>query len=59
VRSTSSKLRPVDMGYTMINLMRLSGPMTKTLRTVWKSDNGRPSDPPTVSAGSMPYSLAP
>ena len=54
MRSTSSKLRPVDMGYTMISLIRLSGPITKTLRTVWKSDNGRASEPPTVSAGSMP-----
>ena len=38
----------------MISLICLSGPMTKTLRTVWKSDSGRPAEPPGISAGSMP-----
>src|SRR2546426_9286023 len=33
-RSTSSKLRPVVMGYTISSLIFLSGPMTKTFRTV-------------------------
>src|SRR2546425_3574171 len=33
-RSTSSKLRPVVIGETMMSVIFLSGPMTKTLRTV-------------------------
>src|SRR5437773_8041833 len=33
-RSTSSKLRPVVIGYTMMSFTFLSGPITKTLRTV-------------------------
>src|SRR5258706_15521628 len=33
-RSTSSKLRPVVIGYAMMSLIFLSGPMTNTLRTV-------------------------
>src|SRR5262249_43980670 len=33
-RRTSSKFRPVDIGYTMISLIFLSGPTMNTLRTV-------------------------
>ena len=36
------------------SLIFLSGPMTKTLRTVWLSAGVRPSDVPEVEAGSMP-----
>src|SRR4051794_14827962 len=36
-RRTSSKLRPVVIGYTRTSLTFLSGPMTNTLRTVWLS----------------------
>ncbi|MNU05319.1 hypothetical protein D3C72_2500740 [compost metagenome] len=33
-RSTSSKLRPVEAGYSILSFTFLSGPMTKTERTV-------------------------
>src|SRR5580765_4427371 len=56
-RSTSSKLRPVVIGYTRISLIFLSGPMTKTLRTVWLSAAVRPSKVPSRVAGSMPYAF--
>ena len=36
----------------MISLIFLSGPMTKTLRTVWLSAGVRPSDVPAMLAGS-------
>src|SRR6266851_1301477 len=56
-RSTSSKLRPVVIGYTRINLTFLSGPITNTLRTVWLSAGVRDFGSPAVLAGSIPYSL--
>src|SRR5262249_45905014 len=56
-RSTSSKLRPVVIGYTRISLIFLSGPMTKTLRTVWLSAAVRSATSPPVSAGSIPYAF--
>ncbi len=52
-RSTSSKLRPVVIGYTRINLTFLSGPTTKTLRTVWLSAGVRVVGSPDVLAGSI------
>src|SRR6516165_11518653 len=36
-RSTSSKFRPVVIGYTRTSLIFLSGPITNTFRTVWLS----------------------
>src|SRR5215467_4646761 len=57
-RSTSSKFRPVVIGYTRISLIFLSGPITKTLRTVWLSAGVRPSASPSTPAGSIPYSFA-
>src|SRR4029450_12786638 len=41
-RSTSSKLRPVDIGYVSMALTFLSGPMTNTDRTVALSAGVRP-----------------
>ena len=53
-RSTSSKFRPVVIGYTRISFTFLSGPITNTLRTVWLSAGVRAPGSPSVSAGSMP-----
>ena len=57
-RSTSSKLRPVVIGYTRTSLIFLSGPITNTFRTVWLSAGVRDFASPETSAGSIPYSLA-
>src|SRR5262249_13726989 len=56
-RSTSSKLRPVVIGYTKISLIFLSGPMMNTLRTVWLSAAVLPSDVVPLAAGSIPYNF--
>ena len=40
-----------------MSLIFLSGPMTKTLRTVWLSAGVRPSEVPLTLAGNMPYSF--
>jgi hypothetical protein len=40
-----------------MSLIVLSGPMTKTLRTVWLSAGVRSSGSPEVPAGSIPYSF--
>lgn len=56
-RSTSSKLRPVVIGYTMMSLIFLSGPMMKTFLTVWLSAGVRPSHDPSSVAGNIPYSF--
>ena len=57
-RSTSSKFRPVVIGYTMRSLIFLSGPTMNTVRTVWLSAAVRPSALSPAVAGSMPYSFA-
>ena len=57
-RSTSSKLRPVVIGYTRTSFTFLSGPMTMTLRTVWLSAAVRPCELLPASAGNMLYSFA-
>src|SRR5436309_3077996 len=57
-RSTSSKLRPVVIGYTRISLIFLSGPITKTLRTVALSAGVREVASPETSAPSIPYAFA-
>ena len=57
-RRTSSKLRPVVIGYTRTILIFLSGPITNTLRTVWLSVGVRVLASPEVPAGSIPYSFA-
>src|SRR5581483_1640353 len=46
-RSTSSKLRPVLIGYVSMALIRLSGPITNTERTV------------ALSAGVRPWAVVP
>ena len=53
-RSTSSKLRPVVIGYTRISLTFLSGPTTNTFRTVWLSAGVLALGSPEVLAGSIP-----
>jgi len=55
---TSSKLRPVVIGYIRISLIFLSGPMMKTARTVALSAGVRVFASPETDAGSMSYSLA-
>jgi hypothetical protein len=40
-----------------MSLTFLSGPITKTLRTVWLSAGVRDFASPEVDAGNMPYSL--
>src|SRR3954468_22366641 len=57
-RRISSKLRPVVIGYVSISLIFLSGPMTKTERTVALVAAVRPSEVPGSSAGSILYVLA-
>src|SRR3984885_3681866 len=42
-RMISSKLRPVVIGYASVSLMRLSGPITNTVRTGALSAGVRPS----------------
>ena len=54
-RNTSSKLRPVLMGYTNISFIFLSGPTTNTVRTVELFAAVRPSDVLPASDGSMSY----
>ena len=56
-RRTSSKFRPVLIGYVIIALTFLSGPMTKTERAVALSAGVRPSHVSPASAGSMSYFL--
>ena len=56
-RRTSSKFRPVVIGYTRINFTFLSGPTTKTLRTVWLSAGVRSAGSPEVLDGNIPYSF--
>src|SRR3954451_12990919 len=53
-RSTSSKLRPVVIGYCSCSFTFLSGPITKTVRTVWLSAGVRDAVSPEVAAGSIP-----
>src|SRR6187397_2808404 len=53
-RSTSSKLRPVVIGYTSISLIFLSGPMTNTVRTVALLAAVRPAQVSPASAGCIP-----
>ena len=50
-RNTSSKLRPVLMGYTNISFIFLSGPTTNTVRTVALFAAVRPSDVLPASDG--------
>src|SRR5439155_6264642 len=52
-RKTSSKLRPVVMGYIRISLIFLSGPTTKTARTVALSAGVRVFASPETEPGSM------
>jgi hypothetical protein len=53
-RSTSSKLRPVVIGYTSTSFTFLSGLITNTFRTVWLSAGVRFSWSPEALAGSIP-----
>src|SRR5216684_4588845 len=57
-RSTSSKLRPVVIGYMSMILIFLSGPMMNTARTVALSAGVRVFASPETEAGSMSYSFA-
>ena len=53
IRTTSSKLRPVLMGYMSCSLIFLSGPMTNTVRTVALSEGVRPWEVLPAEAGNM------
>src|SRR5262245_33053613 len=57
-RSTSSKLRPVLMGYVSMSLIFLSGPTTNTVRTVALSAAVRVDAAPVALGWIIPYSLA-
>src|SRR6266700_3177929 len=52
-RITSSKLRPVLIGYISCSLIFLSGPMTNTVRTVALSAGVRPCEVLPLVAGNM------
>src|SRR3974377_1638980 len=54
-RNTSSKLRPVVIGYTMMSLIFLSGPTTNTLRTVILSEAVGPFAPPCAPHGTTSH----
>ena len=57
-RSSSSKFRPVLIGYVRLILIFLSGPMRNTDRTVALSAAVLPSEESPTAAGNMSYILA-